>query len=293
MSKEKNTSTNYAKMKKKLGNVFVHIILAILAFIWVLPIFWVILTSFRKKQGSYVTSFFPESYTLDNYKKIFTDTSILNFPQMFLNTFIIAICVCIISTIFVLSVSYSMSRMRFRMRKPFMNVAMILGLFPGFMSMVAVYYILKIFGLTEGNMIRFSLIIVYSAGAGLGFYVAKGFFDTIPKALDEAAIIDGATRWQIFTKITIPLSKPIIVYTILTSFMSPWLDFIFAKVICRAEASQYTVAIGLWKMLEKEYINNWYTSFAAGAVVVSIPIAILFMATQKFYVDGMSGAVKG
>lgn len=293
MSKTTSAPMSGAKIRKKIGNFFVHVILAVLAFIWLLPIFWVILTSFRKEQGSYVTTFFPKGYTLDNYKKLFTDTSILNFPQMFLNTFIIAICTCIISTIFVLSVSYCMSRMRFKMRKPFMNIAMILGLFPGFMSMVAVYYILKVFGLTDGSMIRLSLIIVYSAGTGLGFYVAKGFFDTIPKALDEAALIDGATRWQTFTKITIPLSKPIIVYTILTSFMAPWLDFIFAKVICRASAQYFTVSIGLWKMLEKEYINTWYTCFAAGAVVVSVPIAILFIFTQKFYVDGMSGAVKG
>ena len=251
------------------------------------------MTSFRGEKGSYVTTFFPKTYTLGNYVKLFTDTSILNFPKMFMNTFIIAIFTCIISTIFVLSVSYTMSRMRFKMRKPFMNIAMILGLFPGFMSMVAVYYILKVFGLTDGSMIRLSLIIVYSAGTGLGFYVAKGFFDTIPKALDEAALIDGATRWQTFTKVTIPLSKPIIVYTILTSFMAPWLDFIFAKVICRANAQYFTVSIGLWKMLEKEYINTWYTCFAAGAVVVSVPIAILFIFTQKFYVDGMSGAVKG
>ncbi len=293
MSKTTSAPMSGAKIRKKIGNFFVHVILAVLAFIWLLPIFWVILTSFRKESGSYVTTFFPKGYTLDNYKKLFTDTSILNFPQMFLNTFIIAICTCIISTIFVLSVSYCMSRMRFKMRKPFMNIAMILGLFPGFMSMVAVYYILKVFGLTDGSMIRLSLIIVYSAGTGLGFYVAKGFFDTIPKALDEAALIDGATRWQTFTKVTIPLSKPIIVYTILTSFMAPWLDFIFAKVICRANAQYFTVSIGLWKMLEKEYINTWYTCFAAGAVVVSVPIAILFIFTQKFYVDGMSGAVKG
>ena len=174
-----------------------------------------------------------------------------------------------------------------------MNANMIIGLFPGFMSMIAVYYILKVFGLTEGNMIRLSLIIVFSAGSGCGFLVAKGFFDTIPKSLDEAAIIDGATRWQIFTKVTIPLSKPIIVNTILTSFMAPWLDFIFAKVICRADAQYYTVSVGLWKMLEKEYVDSWYTCFAAGAVVVSIPISILFLMTQKFYVEGMSGAVKG
>lgn len=291
MSKKQVTSGT--KAKKTIVNIIIHIFLAILSFIWVLPIFWVVLTSFRGEKGSYVTTFFPKTYTINNYVKLFTDTSILNFPKMFMNTFIIAIFTCIISTIFVLSVSYTMSRMRFNMRKPFMNVAMILGLFPSFMSMIAVYYILKALGLAEGSMIRIALIIVFSAGSGVGFYVAKGFFDTIPKALDEAAIIDGATRWQVFTQITAPLSKPIIVYTILTSFMGPWVDFIFANVICRADAQYYTVSIGLWKMLEKEYIDSWYTCFAAGAVVVSIPIAILFLLTQKFYVDGMSGAVKG
>ena len=291
MSKKQVTSGT--KAKKTIVNIIIHIFLAILSFIWVLPIFWVVLTSFRGEKGSYVTTFFPKTYTINNYVKLFTDTSILNFPKMFVNTFIIAIFTCIISTIFVLSVSYTMSRMRFNMRKPFMNVAMILGLFPSFMSMIAVYYILKALGLAEGSMIRIALIVVFSAGSGVGFYVAKGFFDTIPKALDEAAIIDGATRWQVFTKITAPLSKPIIVYTILTSFMGPWVDFIFAKVISRADAQYYTVSIGLWKMLEKEYIDSWYTCFAAGAVVVSIPIAILFLLTQKFYVDGMSGAVKG
>ena len=174
-----------------------------------------------------------------------------------------------------------------------LNMAMILGLFPGFMSMIAVYFILKAMGLTEGNLIRLALILVYSGGAGLGFQIAKGFFDTIPIAIDEAALLDGCTRWQIFTKITLPLSKPIIIYTVLTSFMGPWLDFIFAKVICRANSDQYTIAIGLWKMLEKEYIDSWYTSFAAGAVLISIPIAILFLCMQRFYVDGVSGAVKG
>ena len=293
MSKQNKKTLTAARVRKNMVNVLVHVFLAVLSFIWVLPVFWVVLTSFRGEKGSYVTTFFPKTYTFDNYIKLFTDTSILNFPKMFMNTLIIAIFTCIISTVFVLSVAYCMSRMRFKMRKPFMNVAMILGLFPSFMSMIAVYFILKALGMAEGSMIRVALIIVFSAGSGVGFYVAKGFFDTIPKSLDEAAIIDGASRWQVFTKITVPLSKPIIVYTILTSCMSPWIDFVFAKVICGANASQYTVSIGLWRMLEKEYIDSWYTCFAAGAVVISIPIAILFMVTQKFYVEGMSGAVKG
>ncbi len=284
---------NKRPLKRRLGNLAVHLFLALLAFIWVMPIVWIVLTSFRAEPGSYVSTFFPKGYTLNNYIKLFTDRAVLNFPKMFKNTLIIAIFTCMISTFFVLSVSYSLSRMRFSFRKPYMNLAMILGLFPGFMAMVAQYYILKAMGLSEGAMIRYALIIVYSAGTGLGFQIAKGFFDTIPKSIDEAAIIDGATQWQVFTKITMPLSKPIIIYTVLTSFIAPWVDFIFAKVICRANGDQFTVAIGLWNMLQKEYINQWYTCFAAGAVVISVPIALLFLYMQRFYVEGMSGAVKG
>lgn len=282
-----------AKKKRMINNVIVHVSLAVLAAIWVFPIVWVILTSFRAEKGSYVSTFFPKEFTLDNYIRLFTDTSILNFPKMFMNTLIIAVFSCILATFYTLAVSYCLSRLKFKLRKPYMNMAMILGLFPGFMSMIAVYFILKAIGLTEGSLIRVALILCYSGGAGLGFQIAKGFFDTIPYAVDEAAILDGCTRWQVFQKITLPLSKPIIVYTVLTAFMAPWLDFIFARVICRANSDQYTVALGLWKMLEKEYIDSWYTSFAAGAVLISIPIAILFLIMQRYYVDGVSGAVKG
>ncbi|CVI69625.1 Maltose transport system permease protein MalG [Clostridiales bacterium CHKCI001] len=281
------------KTKKFIVNSIVHIFLAILVVIWVLPIVWVILISFREEAGAYTTTFLPKSYTIDNYVRLFTETDIFNFPLWFGNTFLVACCSCVIATFYTLSVSYVMSRMRFKMRKPFMNIALILGMFPGFMSMIAVYYILKAVGLTEGALKLVALVLVYSGGAGLGFYVAKGFFDTIPKAIDEAACIDGCTRWQIFTKITIPLSKPIIVQTILSAFMSPWMDFIFAKVIAGSEARYYTVAIGLWNMLTRENITNFYTRFAAGAVLVSIPIAILFLSMQKYYMESNAGAVKG
>lgn len=282
-----------AKVRKTIGNIFVYIILVALSVIWLFPIVWIVLISFKKDKGMYMSTLFPKEYWFGNYKKLFTETNIINFPQMFLNTLIIAVFCCIISTFFVLCVSYVMSRMRFRMRKPFMNIALILGMFPGFMSMIATYYILKSIGLTQGSMIRVALIMVYSGGSGLGFYIAKGFFDTIPKSVDEAAYIDGATRWQVFTRITIPLSKPIIVYTVLNSFMGPWLDFIFCKVICGTDQRFYTVSVGLWSMLEKEYVYNWFNCFAAGAVVVSVPIAILFLIMQKFYQEGVSGAVKG
>lgn len=285
---------NKEKTSKVIGNILVHIGLGILAFIWVLPILWVIMTSFRAGKGSYSTTFIPQSWTLSNYTTLLTDTDIFNFPRWFGNTLFVAIISCILATFYLVSIAFVMSRLRFKARKPMLNVALILGMFPGFMSMIAVYYILKGIGLTQGNLKLVALILLYSGGSSiLQFYVAKGFFDTIPKTIDEAAYIDGATKWDVFTKITIPLAKPIIVYTVLTSFMAPWIDFIMAKVIIGTDAQYYTVAIGLWNMLEKENIYQWYTRFAAGAVLVSIPIAILFVIMQRYYTDGMSGAVKG
>lgn len=282
-----------AKAKKRVTNVIVHTFLTILSVIWLFPVFWVIMLSFRRQKGQYITSFWPSELTVDNYIKLFTERGVFDFPRWFGNTLFVSICSCIISTFFVLAVAYCLSRLRFKVRKPMMNVALVLGMFPGFMSMIAIYYILKGFGMTEGNLIYLSLILVYSGGAGLTYYIAKGFFDTIPRAIDEAAMIDGASRWVVFSRITMPLSKPIIVYTIIQAFMAPWLDFVLAKVIAGADAKYYTVSIGLYTMLQKENIINWYAPFAAGAVCVSIPIAILFLYLQRYYAEGLSGAVKG
>ena len=281
------------KAKRITGDVITYIFLIAISVIWLIPFVWLVAQSFRDGKGQFISTFFPTAYTFNNYKALFTEFDVMNFPRMFLNTFGIACCTCVISTFFVLSVSYCTSRLKWKMRKPYMNMAMILNLFPGFMTMVAVYFILKALGMTEGNKIPIALIICFSAGAGTQFYVMKGFMDTIPKALDEAAAIDGCTRWQIFTRITLPLSKPMIVYQIITSFMAPWVDFIFAKVIVRTNSQYFTVSIGLWNMLEKEYVDTWFVRFCAGAVLVSIPIAILFMITQRFYQEAMSGSVKG
>ena len=281
------------RAKRLTGDIITYIVLASMCVIWLLPFFWVIMQSFRDGIGQYISTFLPEAYTLNNYKALFTDFSVMNFPRMFLNTFFVACCTCVISTFFVLSVSYCLSRVKWKMRKPYMNMAMVITLFPGFMSMVAVYFILKALGMTEGDKIYLSLIICYSSGAGVGFHVMKGYMDTIPKALDEAAMIDGCTRWQIFTKITLPLCKPMIVYQVITSFMGPWMDFVFAKVIAGTKAQYWTVSIGLFNMLEKEYVEVWFVRFCAGAVLISIPIAVLYLLTQKMYQEAMSGAVKG
>ena len=283
------------RAKRFITNTACHILLAVLSVIWVLPIIYVILTSFRKEGGSYKSYIIPKEFTLDNYINLFQNNlGGLDFKQWFMNTFVIALCTMLISGFMVIAVSYCMSRLRFKMRKPFMNVALILGMFPGFMSMFAIYYILKGLGFLEtGTLKQIALVLCYSGGAGLGFYMAKGFFDTIPKTIDEAAYIDGASKWETFIHITLPMSKPIITHTLLTAFMGPWTDYIFAKVIMGQDTKYYTIAIGLWTMLEKEYIQTYYTQFYAGCVLISIPISILFLMTQKCYVEGVSGAVKG
>ena len=282
------------RARKLIKDTASHVLLAILSFIWILPILYVILVSFRKESGSYKSYIFPKEYTFDNYINLFNGNDLINFPRWFMNTLIIAIFSTIISAFFVLCVSYVMSRLRFKMRKPFLNVALIMGMFPGFMSMIAVYYILKGLGfLDTGELKMLALVLVYSGGSGLGFYMAKGFFDMIPRTIDEAAYIDGATKWDTFIHVTIPMSKPIITYTLLTAFMGPWTDYIFAKVIMGSDTRYYTIAIGLWTMLEKEYVELYYTQFYAGCVLISIPISILFMLTQSCYVEGVSGAVKG
>lgn len=278
--------------RKKGTKAFIaHAGLVLLSVLWLFPVFWVVMASFREEGGSYTPYFFPKGYTINNYVRLFTENEQFYFAKWFGNTFLVAVCSCLISTVFVLSVSYVMSRLRFRQRKTFMNIALILGMFPGFMSMIAVYYILKGIGISQSLL---ALVLVYSGGSGAGFFVAKGFFDTVPKAVEEAAIVEGASRMQIFVKIIIPLSKPIIVYTILTSFLAPWMDYIFSSVILGDNYNNYTVALGLSKMLEREFISAYFTRFAAGCVCVSIPIAALFIALQKYYVEGIAGgAAKG
>lgn len=289
---ESHSLMHDAKKRRILGDVLSHLFLAVMAVIWLVPIVWVFAESFNKNTAPYTKTFFPTEFSLDNYVALFTDRSVLNFPKMFMNTLIVAIFVCLISMLFVLSVAYCMSRLRFRTRRTFMNVVLILGMFPGIMAVSAIYFILKAVGLTGEGLTTIALILVYSAGSGAGFYVMKGYMDTIPTSLDEAAMLDGCTRLQVFYKIIIPICKPMIVYQAIIGFLTPWLDFVMAKVICRIQ-SNYTVALGLWLMLDKEYIQNWYARFAAAAVVISIPIAILFIVMQRFYQESMSGSVKG
>lgn len=280
-------------MKKTVNSILRHVFLLFLAVIWLIPILWLFVTSFSGYKGINTSHFFPETWTLDNYAQLLLRSdSIVQYNRWFLNTLIIAIFTSLISTILVLMVSYTMSKLRFPGRKQLMSFSIILNMFPGVLSMIAIYFILKSIGLTNSHV---GMVIVYSAGAGLGFLICKGFMDTISVSLSEAARLEGASEAKIFWRIIIPLSKPIIVYTVISSFLVPWGDFVFAKLMLNSGiATDWTVAIGLFNMLNKSMINKYFSVFCAGGVVVSIPISILFIIMQKFYVEGITGgSVKG
>ncbi len=279
------------KLRRTLANTVIYIILAVLGIIWVSPLAYLVIQSFSADPGAVPQTLLPETYGFQNYVRLFTETESLNFPRWYLNTFIVACFSCVISTISVLMVAYAFSRLRFKSRKKFINIGMILGMFPGFMTMIAIYYLLKAMGLTQTLV---ALVICYSSGAGLGFQISKGFFDTIPRALDEAATIDGANKNQIFWKIILPMSKPIVVYTVLTAFIGPWTDFILAKIIMGDKIDNYTVAIGLQKMLDNDHLDKWFKRFLSGSVLVAVPVTLLFLKMQNYYVEGVTaGGVKG
>lgn len=291
-SKKKKKRRGGMKLKRILGDTVGQIVLTILSIIWVVPLFYLLVQSFRKEPGAWSPTFFPQNWTLDNYKRLFTETQFL---KWYGNTLLISVVSCIITAVFVLAVAYVFSRIKFKARKPIMNIMLILGMFPGFMSMSAVYFLLKVL-LPNNYQSHVSLIIVYSAGAALSYYIAKGFFDTVPKSLDEAARIDGASRFRTFYKIILPMSKSIIIYTILVSFIAPWCDYIFVSYIMAGvpDTGMYTVSLGMYKWLEREMIQQYFTTFCAAAVIVATPITALFMWLQKYYVQGVTGgAVKG
>ena len=278
------------RTRRRLTNALVYLLLSVLALIWIAPIVYLVILSLRKEGGAFTPYLLPKEYTLDNYKALFTDRTLFDYPRWFLNTFWVAALSCVVSTLMILMVSYAFSRLRFRSRTRFLNLGLILGMFPGFMSMIAVYHLLKVIGLAQSLC---SLVLVYGSSSALGYFVAKGFFDTVPRSLDEAATIDGASRSQIFWKILLPLSKPIVVYTALTSFIAPWADFIFVSVIMKDNYANYTVALGLYQMISRENLYHYFTRFCAGSVLVALPITVLFMLLQRYYVSGITGgAVK-
>ena len=286
------------KAKNTIVNTIIYIVLAIMAVVWLIPFFGIICESFRcdlTEEGALITwqvgYIIPKTWGFTNYIRLFKET---NFIRWFTNTFIMGLAVSVLQTAIVLSVSYALSRMRFKGRKGIMNFMLVLGMFPGFLTLILLYKLLSDWGLTNENAM-WGLIIVYVASSGMGYYVSKGFFDTIPKSLDEAARIDGANRFQVFYKVIMPMAKPIVIYTVLMGFMAPWGDFVLASYIAHNTNLGMNVAVGLqWLISTPSSLTKNYTMFCAGGVVVAIPITLLFMFLQKYYVEGVTGgAVKG
>ena len=273
------------RVKKTLDVVITYCILLIVAFIFFFPCLWLILASFSKSGSIYsFDGFFPQEYGLDAFKTLLTDTVMYNYKRWFVNTLFIASCSCVIGTLLTILTAYCMSRFRFKSRKAMMKTTLVLGMFPSFMGTIAVYLIMTQFHLVNQ---MWGLILIYSAQAPMGYMVQKGFFDTIPYSIDEAARIDGASNFQIFTKFILPMSKPMLVYTALTSFTWPWSDFILPKMLLQ-DKNLYTVAVGLMSLGETEFAR-----FAAGSIIIAIPIIILYFCLVKYMINGMSsGAVK-
>ena len=279
-----------AKASRRISNTVVYIVLILITVIWLFPLFGLILESFRVESPAQQSYLWPKQFGLDNYKRLFNET---DFLLWFKNTAIMGIATAVLQTFFVLCMSYVLSRLRFKGRKALMNVMLVLGMFPGFLTMILIYKVFSDLGLTMQNA-PIGLIIVYCASSGMGYYVSKGFFDTIPKSLDEAARVDGATRWQVFYKVIMPLSKPIIIYTVLMGFMAPWGDFMMASYIIHENSAGMNVAVGVYEWLSKTMVNSHYTMFCAAGVIVAVPVTTVFLMLQKYYVEGVTGgAVKG
>ena len=279
-----------ARASRRLGNAVVYTILIIMTLIWLFPFVGIVLESFKGGVKGMNGDLIPEVFSFEHYIRLFTKT---DFLKWFTNTAIMGVATAVFQTFFVLSMSYTLSRLRFKGRKALMNFMLILGMFPGFLTMILIYKVFSDFGLTM-QMAPVGLVIVYCASSGMGYYISKGFFDTIPKTLDEAARVDGATRMQVFYKVIMPLSGSIIIYTILMGFMAPWGDFMLATYIIHENSQGMSVAVGMYEWLSMTNVNTNYTMFCAAGVVVAVPVTTVFLCLQKYYVEGVTGgAVKG
>lgn len=301
---KKKLHTGSLRRGKLASRTAIYNVLVLMSIIWLVPFVLIVLQSFRIESFANVGYIVPKQWGFDNYVTLFTEKpstfvyfgikiSLPRFVGWYINTFVIALFVAVLQTVIVLCMSYTLSRLRFNGRKLLMNFMLVLGMFPGFLTMIILYFLLKDLHMTNGNSVA-GLILVYCASSGMGYYVSKGFFDTVPKSLDEAARVDGATRAQVLTKVILPLSKPIVIYTVLSAFMGPWGDFMFARLVAMGDLSGYNVAVGMQSYLSQDQIGSHFTVFCAAGVIVAIPVTILFLFLQKYYVEGVTGgAVKG
>ena len=288
MANQKKTSLNTAaKTKEILITILLYAILIFLSIIVLLPIIWIIGSSFNSGATLSSATMIPENPTLRHYIRLFTETDYL---QWYWNTFRIAVIHTILSIFLSTSMGYVFSRFVFKGKKIALITMLVLQMFPMFMAMAALYVLFLNFGLLDTH---FALILIYSAAQiPMNTWLIKGYLTSIPKELDESAMLDGATKLQTFTRIIFPLIKPIVSFVGVTAFIVPWMDFIFPRLILSSQEN-WTLAIGLFNMIHGIDTND-YTVFAAGAVLVAVPITILYIAMQKFLIEGITaGASKG
>lgn len=273
-----------SKVKRTTVSLLVWIFLIGTSLIVIYPLIYVLSAAFSPQQNIAALSIVPfgDGITLKNFTYLFQNT---DFPLWFKNTLIIAVATTI-STVFVCALSaYIFSRFRFALKKGLMISLLVLQIFPSFVGMVAIYVILMRVG---GLNTLWGLILVYLAGnIPYNTWLVKSYLDTIPKSLDEAARIDGASHFMIFRKIVLPVARPIIVFLTITSFTAPWMDFIFPKMVLRSSNVQ-TIALGLFGFVTDK--KNMFADFAAGSVLVAIPFIIFFVITQKMLITSLGGA---
>jgi len=271
----------------RLSTVIIYVLLAITSLLIMIPFLWILLASITDGDTLYFEKISSIKPTLEHYKSLFQSSS--NFGICYLNTIKIALINMIFSVILTLGAAYTFSRFRFKGRRASLMAIMILQMFPNYLAMVAIYVFLLRLNLLDTHI---GLVLIYLAGQlPFNIWLVKGYLDGLSKNLDEAAKIDGATNFSIFSKIILPLSKPIIIYVAFTNFLLPCTDWIYPQLVLSSD-NKTTLAIMLYNL-----INNpdsiQYTTFAAGSVLVAVPATILFIILQKYIVQGISaGAVK-
>lgn len=282
-----NTTTGMYQLRSRLATVFIYVLLVATAIIVLLPVVWIVVSSLNPGDTLLSTSLWPKTLSLDHYRYLFLKT---DYPRWYMNTLKIATANMFLSTFLIVTSAYAFSRFRFPGRRAGLMAMLVLQMFPSFMGMVAIYILLLQLGLLDN---LWGLVLVYAGGSiPFGAWLVKGYFDGIPRSLEEAARIDGATNTQIFFKVMFPLSYPILTFIMLNNFIGPWMDFIFARLVLRSNAHK-TLAIGLFEMVTGTG-NTKFTTFAAGAVLVAIPITLLFLFLQKYLIEGLTaGANKG
>ncbi|MCR6111406.1 sugar ABC transporter permease [Bacillus sp. A301a_S52] len=278
-----------SKNKNLIELIGIYTVVAIMFVIILYPLVWAFGLSLNPGRGLYGAQIIPENWSLVHYEWLFFDPR-SDYLIWYKNTLIIAVSVSFLATFFVALTAYAFSRYRFKGRKNGLYAFLLLQMFPILMAMVALYILLNTINLLDSLI---GLIIIYVGGAiPMNAFLVKGYFDTLPRELDESAKIDGAGHFRIFFQILLPLAKPILAVVALFNFMAPFMDFLLPRIVLRSPEN-YTLALGLFNFVNDEFANN-FTRFAAGAILIAVPIALVYLFLQRYLISGLaSGATKG